>query len=324
MRDLSVRAASRIALRFIRATSFAWSVERFPMRDKPALRPGVATGEALRAVARAILADARAAIEDPARSDAEAVHDFRREMKRWRALLRLLGPFLAEEGRRLRNEARDLSRALGGARDAQSALDALGDLAGHGLAFSERSLATVRSRIDAIRQAAEAILNADMRLRLARALDEAGIAVERWPVDALTFAEVAGRLARGFRAARRELPGSWADADAEALHELRKRVVIHRYQMEIVEPLWPRFCRMWIAECQRLRERLGKHQDLLVLARLAGAHQPLAPWRSRLAPAIEARRQQHVAGARRIALRLFVERPRAFRRRLEVMWETGK
>ena len=66
----------------------------FQMNDRPALRPSVAVGEALRGVAHDILAEARAAIEDPARSEAEAVHDFRRAMKRWRALLRLLEPFL--------------------------------------------------------------------------------------------------------------------------------------------------------------------------------------------------------------------------------------
>ena len=56
----------------------------------------------MRGVAHDILAEARAAIEDPARSEAEAVHDFRRAMKRWRALLRLLEPFLKQDARRLR------------------------------------------------------------------------------------------------------------------------------------------------------------------------------------------------------------------------------
>src|SRR5437016_5331195 len=122
------------------------------MSDKPALHPELAVGEALRAIARDILSDARAAIDDPARADAQAVHDFRREMKRWRAFLRLLDPILAEEGARLRRQARDLARALGGARDAQSALDALGDLAGHvaagQAALTPRSLATLRDRIE--------------------------------------------------------------------------------------------------------------------------------------------------------------------------------
>src|ERR1700743_1246757 len=110
------------------------------MNDKPALRPDLTVGQALRAVALAIIAEARAAIEDPAQSDAKAVHEFRRAMKRWRALLRLIEPWLGDRDRTLRTDARDLARALGGARDAQSALDALDDLAGHGLGLSVRAL----------------------------------------------------------------------------------------------------------------------------------------------------------------------------------------
>src|SRR5258708_4099467 len=85
------------------------------MSEKPALEPGLAVGEALRAVARDILREARAAIEDPAHSDAVAVHEFRRAMKRWRALLRLLEPFL-EDGPPLRTPARAPAGALGGGR----------------------------------------------------------------------------------------------------------------------------------------------------------------------------------------------------------------
>ncbi len=93
--------------------------------------------------------------------------------------------------------------------------------------------------------------------------------------------------------------------------------------MEIVAPLWPRFGRMWVGEAQRLRDRLGRHQDLTLLIRLTQPHQPLAPWRSRLTPAIAQRMKDHVAAARRLASRLFVEKPGAFRRRLDVIWEMG-
>jgi CHAD domain-containing protein len=294
------------------------------MSEKPALQPGLAVGEALRAVARDILGEARTAIEDPAHSDAVAVHEFRRAMKRWRAFLRMLEPFLEDDGRRLRNEARDLARSLGGARDGQSALDALDDLAKHGLTLSVRSLATIRARIEALRQSAETqVLTGDMRLRLAATLAAAEAAVERWPLHTLIFADVADRLVLGFRDTRRALPRSWSETDPEDLHELRKRVVNHRYQMETVAPLWPRFGRMWVGEAQRLRDRLGRHQDLTLLTALMAPHQPLAPWRSRLAPAIAQRMKDHVAAARRIASRLFVEKPSAFRRRLDVIWEMG-
>ena len=52
------------------------------------------------------------------------------------------------------------------------------------------------------------------------------------------------------------------------MHEFRQRVVVHRYQMELVEPAWPRLGKVWVGEAQRLRERLGKHQDLAVLRKL--------------------------------------------------------
>jgi CHAD domain-containing protein len=284
----------------------------------------VAVGEALRAVAGDILAEAHAAINDPAKSDAEAVHDFRRAMKRWRALLRLLEPFVGEAARRLRDQGRDLSRALAGPRDAQSALDALADLEKHGLALSPRSIAGVRGRIEDIRKAAETTLTPDLRLRLNGALEEAAAVVERWPLHLLTFDGAADQLTRFYRGARRLVPADWPVADGEALHEFRKRVVIHRYQMDIVEPLWPRFGKMWTGEAQRLRDRLGKHQDLLMLESLTGPHQPLSRWRSRLAPAIAERKAEHVDRAARIAARLFVDKPNALRRRLATMWKVGR
>jgi CHAD domain-containing protein len=294
------------------------------MDDRPALRSDVAVGEALRGVVRDVLTEARTAVTDPARTEAEAVHDFRRAMKRWRAFLRLLEPFVGQEARGLRDEARDLAHALTGARNAQSALDAVADLEKHGLALSPRSIATLRRRIDAIRTAAETmLLDADMRLRLGNALDKADAMIERWPLHLLVFDNVADGLTRFYRAARGLIPEDWAAADAEELHELRKLVVIHRYQMDIVEPLWPRFGRMWTGEAQRLRDRLGRHQDVLMLESLTGPHQPLVRWRTRLAVGIAERRAAHVAGAARLAERLFVEKPNTFRRRLDAMWRAG-
>ena len=294
------------------------------MSPKAALRPELAVGEALRAVARDILSDARAAIDNPDNSDAVAVHDFRRAMKRWRALLRLLDPFLGGEAQALQAEARELARELGGARDPQAALDALGDLADHGLSLSQRTLATLHERVVDIRTAGESqVMTPDMRLRLTGALDRAGTAVDQWPLHLLTYPDIATQLASGYRAVQRSIPDSWPEAPPDELHEMRKRVVVHRYQMQIVESLWARFAKMWISEAQRLRERLGKHQDLQVLENLTAPRQPLARWRARLVPAIQARKLRHVSASKRIATRMFVEKPKAFRRRLEAMWEAG-
>ena len=50
---------------------------------------GDSFGDGLAGAARSIIADARRALTDPELTDAEAVHEVRKALKRWRALLRL-------------------------------------------------------------------------------------------------------------------------------------------------------------------------------------------------------------------------------------------
>ena len=87
----------------------------------------------------------------------------------------------------------------------------------------------------------------------------------------MSFADVAEGLREDYRRARHLIPDDWRAASAHDLHELRQRVVVHRYQMEIVEPLWPRLGRSWVREAQKLRNRLGTYQDLAVLCALCRA-----------------------------------------------------
>ena len=296
------------------------------MGEKPALQPKAAIGPAVRAVAASILAGARATMTDPELSDPDAVHEFRRTMKQWRALMRLLEPFIPDAVR-LRQEARDHARSLSRARDGQSALNAFDDLVkkGMGVALSERSIATIRSRIEAIRDSEEhAVLTPELRNAIVMWLDTTATAVEQWPLDPFEFSKIAARLTAGYRSARRTIPDDWSQASAEELHHLRQRVVDHRYQMDLVEPLWPRHGRMWTDEAERLRDRLGRCQDLEILKRLTEPHQPLAHWRSRLTPACAERTTELAHRAARIAVRLFAEKPKAFRHRLETLWDNGR
>jgi CHAD domain-containing protein len=294
------------------------------MANAIGLRPEDPIGEALAAFAADILADARKPLEAADLADAVAVHDFRKAMKRWRAFLRMLEPTVGEEARTLRLAARDLARELAPARDAQSALDALADLGKANGGVSPRSLATIRARLDAMRDAAETTtLTPPLRRRLADALDSAAGVVGAWPFDELRFADIAAGLTDAYARARDAVPSAWKSAEAEALHELRQRVVVHRYQMELVAPLWPRLGKLWIGEAQRLRERLGTCQDLTVLADLTKPRQPLAHWRARLVPLIEERHASHVRAAARIAGRLFSEKPKAFQRRIQALWRAG-
>jgi CHAD domain-containing protein len=295
-------------------------------RQKAPMRGGTGGGDSsfgdgLAAAALSIIADGRRALTDPELTEPEAVHEVRKALKRWRALLRLLSRPLGEQADQLRTEARELMRAVAGARDAQSALDALADLRKTDLPFSATSIETIRVRLTQIRDEAGATsFTKSMRERISRYLDYATLSLERWPLKAIDFDTVTDGLTSTYRRARQLVPDGWSDSEPEHLHDLRRRVVEHRHQMDLIEPLWPRLGRVWAEEAQRLRNQLGCCQDLAVLTTFTTPHQPLAPWRSRLTPLIEARHNAHLKTAARLAGRLFAEKPKAFRRRIAALW----
>lgn len=285
------------------------------------LRSEASVGDTLGNAARDILAAGRAAIDDRSMSDAETVHEVRKALKRWRALMRLLAQPLGEPAERTRIAARNLMRTLSQARDGQSALDALADLGKADTALSAASLKTIHDRLNDIKRSAESVFNRETRNKLRRYIDAAAISIDNWPFGEIGFAAVANGLTVTYRRARRLVPEDWAEAEAEDLHDLRRRVVEHRHQMDLIEPLWPRLNEVWAQEAQRLRNRLGACQDLAVLEALAAPHQPLAHWRSRIAPVIAARKASHIKAAKRLAGRLFAEKPKAFCRRIEALWD---
>src|SRR6202795_5367388 len=169
------------------------------MADKPALQPRAAIGPAVRAIAGHILLGGRSALLDPERTSQDAVHDFRRAMKQWRALMRLLEPFMPDAVR-LRQEARDHARSLSRARDGQSALNAFDDLMKKGMVLSERSTTTIRARIEAIRGSEEqTVLTPELRDAIILWLDAATAAIEQWPLDPFEFGKIAARLTAGYR-----------------------------------------------------------------------------------------------------------------------------
>ena len=289
-------------------------------KDDPA--PDIAA-RTLAALLRDIVASGRKPIETPDISDVAAVHDLRKALKRWRAILRLISPMVGDEAELMRVEARDLAREMAAARDGQAAQEALadlGDVCDSLPNLSARSRAAIAERLARMGAAAEALTPA-RRARVGDMWIRAAAAVERWPLERFDRSEAAARLTLFYRRVCAAIPDDWANASPEALHRFRQRVVEHRYQMELADPLWPKLMRVWVSEAQRLRDRLGAHHDLVILRRLTQPHQPLARWRSQLEPLIADRQAAHVAAAKRLTGRLFAEKSKAFRQRLASLWE---
>jgi hypothetical protein len=229
-------------------------------REKTAMTGAVGDsesfGDGLAAAARSIIADGRRALADPELSDAKAVHDVRK------ALARLAAPARPPARRAGRPNARRGARSDAGAggcprrpidarcagRPAQGRPAVFPDVDGNDQPEADRH--QERRRADRLHQG-------DARDRLSRYLDYATLSLERWPLAAINFDTVADGLIATYRRGRQLLPDTWAEADAEHLHDLRRRVVEHGHQMGLIEPLWPRLGKLWAEEAQRLRNRLG-------------------------------------------------------------------
>ena len=293
----------------------------FPIAHRP---EGLLDAALTRAVA-----DAAAAlgIAEPVK----AVHELRKSFKQLRALLRLVqhtqDTAVAARARELRVALAEAARRLAHARDDAARRDALDDLvAKGGLApalrgAAGRALAPAPLRRGKVatggREEADAGLTphrAELELLLGQfvaALPALGGALS----DKMLLRALVAEYARARRMARKLDP-----ADEDGLHELRKAVVAQRYQMELVTPAWPALGTVWVSELQRLRDRLGKHQDLSVLIGHIKARPPPArarhAWRAPLIEAARARQQRLAAAALRLHARLFAEKPAAFHRRI--------
>jgi CHAD domain-containing protein len=281
------------------------------------------TAKATTALGAALLRtadDARGALalEDPV----PAIHKTRRALKGARALLMLIKGDRRAAARQLRRDLGMAARSLASTRDRHIIHDALADLTAQKRrkpldAALARKIASTLTRGTSRTGEADGSLAALREAGLPE--DVAGVAQLADDMDAADLPEA---LASGYRRARRSARGV-DRGDAEALHEVRKHVVVHVCQMELAAPWWPRLGAFWLEELQRLREALGRHHDLeILLARLDDAPGRLPP--DHIATAMDAasRRQRKLAGkALRHHARLFAERPKAFQRRLAAYFE---
>lgn len=294
------------------------------MNKRAALRPDLPLDQALTAVARDILTKARDAISDPALKTDEAIHEFRKSVKRWRSFLRLIEPHFGDGADNLRAAARETANKVGGARDLRSTLDAVEDIRESAYELNERSIETIASRIREMQRAAETKeISPSDRAEIAHEVTRWLTTISLWPFGGIDFKEISGALTNGYSRARRAMPENWRKASEEELHEFRKRTIDHRYQMELIEPLWPRMAKIWVDEAQRLRDAIGQHRDLSLLQAMTGLHQPLARFRSKLTPAIQRRQQEHLEKAAKIAARVFADKPKAFQKRIDALWLAG-
>ncbi|OWV87153.1 metal-binding protein [Rhizobium sp. N122] len=296
------------------------------------IRPDADFTREFRSVATEQLERAIAVLEERPDGTHEAIHSFRKNLKRLRSLYRLVAREVPDfqdcENARLRDAARSLSairdaNALIGtaqylqqsARDPEES-EALG-----------RIVAILEGRRDWMVDA-----ESGLEQRLAETSDVLKEAIAA--VDAVSFSgghrKNARKLAKSWRRTARRAKAALAachgEASADDFHNLRKRTYDYRLYHGLLEDIWPGAMKAKRDAAKELVEDLGHIHDLAVLSELVEAEPQLFTRNDDLAHLLDAiifRQQEDRRQALVNAETVFADDPDEEAQRIELLWLTA-
>jgi CHAD domain-containing protein len=271
-------------------------------------------------------------LEAPFADRADAVHEARLHLKKLRALARLAREAAPDVCKQENAALRDIGRALSTQRDRQAMIDALDKLQRHAeneWGESAAELAAVRTLRDRFVELQHSESNGtgfeELVERVVELLRQAVSRVDDWTLAARNDRIVSLGFAESYRRGRKALRAVIAGPTAENLHEWRKQIKYHRYQVRLFQAAWPTMIEAHYKELKRLSDLLGDNHDLVVLQQAicaAGTTDIGAESLDGLQRLIERRRNELQAEAIPLGRLLFAEKPKRLTERFRRYWCT--
>ena len=258
----------------------------------------------------------------------EAVHEARKDMKKLRALLRLVRAEIGEKAYRRESDGfRDAARELAGVRDADVMLATLSALEER---YPEHMPADVagglRQALEAHRHRAATAVRGEAAKSATEMLEQARARVAGWPLERNDFAALEPGLRRIYRQGRRALRAARGEPSAENLHEWRKRVKDLWYHLSILRESWKPVMGALADEAHELSDRLGDDHDLAVLLAWAHEHATALDGMERVyafESVVQRRRSELQAEAFAYGVRLYADKPKVFSERIGRWWRAS-
>ncbi len=283
------------------------------------------TAEGVRRIALGRVAAARDRLEEAAGGElAPAIHGARKDLKKLRAVVRLVRTELGEELFREENRRyRDAGRLLSRSRDAEVKLQTLAALRQR---FGEDLLGDVtaswRGALERERDQIADTARGDTSARIAEALEAIEAArdpIRGWPLEADGWKLIGPGLTKSYRQGRQAMKRVRSDPSAENVHRWRKRAKDLWYQLRIVQEARPALLEETAGQVHELADLIGDHHDLAVLAEDLASRRDVRE-KEALGGLLEQRERELLDGALELGNRLYAEKPKAFDRRLKRYW----
>ena len=308
-------------------------VSRFTIRVEPAVRSGEEPAMSgyrlgrenpateIRRVARERAESALSSLRDTdPGARAGSIHEARKDIKKMRAVLRLVREDVGRETFRTENRRyRDAARLLSESRDNDVLVETVESLVESNPEVANQAeslLAGIKKR----RDSASPTEGGDRLVRAARTIEEGGRLIEGWNLSESDWWLFAGGLRRTYRDGRRGLSEVEAEATPESVHEWRKRVKDLWYQLRLLRNSWKAGLKAPIRETGHLAELLGEYNDLSVLLNGLETNWAEELVASSLRPVAIARRAELLGEALSLGKRIYAEKPRQFTDRIGSYW----
>ncbi|HTV43132.1 MAG TPA: CHAD domain-containing protein [Candidatus Sulfotelmatobacter sp.] len=251
----------------------------------------------------------------------EAVHDVRRQIKKLRAVLRLVRQGIGETAyNESTNTLREAAERLNAMRDAQVRLDALEDLVKRSNGqIPRRSLPKIQNALRQNCRDEEQKLVAtfgsvkDTLLRARQQLGALKVKPNNWKA-------VGPGLKRIYRRGRKALELAEREPSSEHFHEWRKRVKDLANQLRLVCPARPGKLKARTEKLDRLGDLLGDDHDLFMLREFVGQRlkeREIGP----LEMVIAGRQKELQSEALKLGASFFTKKPNRFCRQLGNGWK---
>jgi CHAD domain-containing protein len=260
---------------------------------------------------------------------AKAIHCARKDIKKVRAVLRLVRTGIAKKKfYRLTKLLREAATRLAAPRDAYIKAKTLRDLARHfkgqltpGAVRHVR--AELRTHLDEemkrfgkekTSRAVERIL-----LRVAKELERLDASGKGWKA-------LSPGVKRTYTQGQRAYQTVLKDSSPENFHEWRKRAKDLWYQVTLLHPVWPEQMDATASELETLGEYLGDDHDLVVLQQAVEEHCADSNARELeiLNGMIEQRHREFCTAALALGARFYAEKSSMFCKRMAVYWRTWR
>ena len=284
-----------------------------PFRFKKSESPA----KGVRRVCRERIGAARERLREGGHS--AAIHGVRREIKKLRAIFRLvrgaIGRGTYRKGARALREAADY---LAAPRDARVTLKAFEKLTGRS---ARRFGGIERALRKNARREAERFRKDNSRRRAERLLRQAGSRVDDLKIKGTGWSAIEPGLEESYRRGREACRRARQQPSPENFHDWRKHVKDLWHYFCLLYPAWLAEGRAYTDELEWLGGRLGEHHDLFLLQQFAAEHcAGEADEVTALNQLIASRQKVLRAAALKLGSRLYAEPPSDICRRLENNW----